>query len=138
MKKLLLLPALLLCFASCATKKSAYQVAGEWNVTKLGEKSITPVENQTPFLGFDLNEGRVYGFTGCNRLTGGFEPTEFVKGKPNFTPFACTRMFCQEDKYETEFLKALSEVKASEMKDGKILLKDQEGDVLVVLEKKAQ
>lgn len=136
MKKQLFLPAALLLLASCATQKSAYQVSGEWNVTKLGEKSITPVTDQTPFLGFDLNDSRVYGFTGCNRLTGAFDANKFLKGEADFSRLGSTRMLCVEDKYETAFLEALSKVTTSEINDGKILLKDKDGKVLLMLEKK--
>lgn len=126
----------MLFLGSCATQKSAYQVSGEWNVTGLNGKQITPEADKTPFLGFDLNEGRVYGFTGCNRLTGAFNAAEFTKGTADFTKLGCTRMLCHDDKYETEFLSALSKVTASEVEGDKILLKDKDGKVLVTLEKK--
>lgn len=125
----------LMLFASCATTKSAYSIAGEWNVVNLNGQSITPNES-TPYLGFDINEERLYGFTGCNRLTGNLKTSQFMKGKAEFGPLATTRMLCQDDRYEQPFLDALNKVKKSEVTEKEILLKDEVGKVIITLKKK--
>lgn len=136
MKKILyVLPMALMLFASCATTKSAYSLAGEWNVVNLNGQTITPSES-TPYIGFDINEERLYGFTGCNRLTGNLKTSQFMKGKADFGHLATTRMLCQDDKYEQPFLDALNKVKQSEMTENEILLKDGNGKVLITLKKK--
>lgn len=136
MKKLAyLLPAALLVLASCASSKSAYRLAGEWQVVNINGQGVTP-SDQTPFLGFDLNENRVYGFTGCNRLTGGLDVKAFLKGHPDFSKLGMTRMLCQDDKYESPFMDALNKVVESELADGEMLLKDQNGNVVLTLKKK--
>lgn len=134
-KYLYLIPAAMLLFASCATK-SAYVLSGDWSVVKLNDQTITPAEN-TPFIGFDLNEGHVYGFTGCNRMTGELNARKFMKGEANFGHMATTRMLCQDDKYEQPLLEALGKVTTSEVSDKEITLKDKDGNVLLVLKKKS-
>ncbi len=136
MKKFMyLIPATLLMVASCATNKSVYQLSGDWNVVNLNGQAISPAEN-TPFVGFDTNEGRIYGFTGCNRITGTLDAKQFMKGKVDFSQLGSTRMLCHDDKYETAFLEALSKAVESEVKEKEILLKDKDGKVVVTLQKK--
>lgn len=135
MKKFfLLLPAAILFFASCATK-SAYVLSGEWNVVNIEGEEITPSE-ETPFLGFNLNDNQIYGFTGCNRLNSTLNAKDFIKGKADFTKVATTRMMCQEDKYESKFLKALNQATNTEVNDDNILLKNKEGQVIITLKKR--
>lgn len=136
MKKFIyFIPAFLLFFASCASTKSVYQLIGEWSVVNLNGQNITPSE-ATPYLGFDINENRLYGFTGCNRLTGNLDANKFLKGKADFGHLATTRMLCQDDKFEQPFLEALNKVKTSEVNGEEILLKDEQGKVIITLKKK--
>ncbi len=137
MKKILyVVPAALLFLASCASSRSVYNLAGEWNVVGLNGQTITPVENVTPVMGFNLNDSSVYGFTGCNRMMGQIDAKAFMKGKADFGRLATTRMLCQDDKYERALLDALSKATESEVKGNVILLKDKDGNVLVTLQKK--
>lgn len=136
MKKILyIIPATMLLLASCATSKSAYTVAGEWSVTNLNGQSITP-SDETPFLGFDTSKGHVYGFTGCNRLTGEINLKDFANGKPDFSKMGMTRMLCPDNTYERSFMDALGKVKSSEVKGDEMLLKDANGNVIITLKKK--
>ena len=136
MKKLfyVLSAAAVMLFSSCATK-SAYVLSGEWNVVNIEGEEITPSE-ETPFLGFNLNDSMIYGFTGCNRLNSSLNAKAFMKGKADFTKVATTRMLCREDKYEAKFLKALNETTKTEVNDSKILLKNNEGKVVMTLNKR--
>ena len=134
-KMKLLLPAALLLLASCATSQSAYRLAGEWNVVNLCGTNIVPADD-TPFLGFDINEGVLYGFTGCNRLTGRLDAAQFLKGKATIGPLGMTRMLCQDAKYETRFVATLDKVAASEIDGDTMYLKDDKGNTLITLKKK--
>ena len=63
-----------LLLSSCKTARdmvSENDICGEWNVVEIqGE----PVRAQsTPFIGFDTKKGRVYGYSGCNRITGSLD-----------------------------------------------------------------
>lgn len=130
-----LIPAAILFLASCASSRSAYQLAGEWNVVNIDGTAITPGQD-TPFIGFNLNEGVVYGFTGCNRMTSNINPKSFIKGDVDFSQVATTRMACRDDKYERIFLDALKKVTTSEVNDNEILLKDDYNKTIMVLKKK--
>lgn len=124
----------MMLFASCATK-STYVLAGEWNVVNIDGENITPSE-ETPFIGFNLNDSLIYGFTGCNRMNSSLNAKEFVKGKADFSKVATTRMMCREDQYEGKFLKALNQVTTSEVSENDILLKNKDGKVVLTLKKR--
>ena len=130
-----IIPAMLLALSSCSTQKSAYSVGGEWALINLNGKSITPT-NETPFIGIDLSEGHLYGFTCCNRLTGSINVKAFAAGKPDFSQLGMTRMLCPDDKYERDFMQALDKVKSSEVKNNEMLLKDAKGNVILTFKKK--
>lgn len=136
MKRILyIIPAAMMLLSSCASQKSAYSVGGEWNVVSLNGESITP-SDETPFLGFDQAKGHIYGFTGCNRLTGSINLKKMANGKPDFSQMGMTRMMCPDNKYERPFMDALSRVKTSEIKGNEMLLKDAQGKVIITLKKK--
>lgn len=136
MKKIICMLAVALgLFGACTSTKSVYTLGGEWQVVNLQGTTITPTES-TPFLGFDVNNGSLYGFTGCNRLTGTLDAGQFMKGKPDFSHLGMTRMFCQDDQYETKFVEALNQVKSAEVNADEMTLKNAEGKVVIVLQKK--
>ncbi len=136
MKKILFgLFAALLLMTSCASSRSAYKLSGEWNVVNLCGQAIAP-SGETPFLGFDLNQNVLYGFTGCNRLTGSLDASDLLKGKADFGPLACTRMYCADDKFEQPFLEALGKVEGAAFSEDKLLLKDNKGNTLITLKKR--
>ena len=78
-----------------------------WNLSaySLGSQSVT-VPNNPPTVDFDA-AGRVTGFSGCNRFTGGFSSAN--AGALKFTPLASTRMICMgvANTLETAFLKIM-------------------------------
>ncbi|SNY60793.1 NlpE N-terminal domain-containing protein [Arsukibacterium tuosuense] len=79
-------------------------IAGKWQLTELLQKAVD-ADNKV-FLQFD-NAGRVSGYTGCNRLTGGYQ----LQGpKLSFTPLATTRMACLQETIEPQLLDVLSKV----------------------------
>lgn len=121
--------------ASCVSNRSVYQLNGEWTLTELNGKTV-PAADNAPFLGFDTNKGLVYGFTGCNRLTGTLHAKDFMKGKAGFGQLGMTRMLCHDDKYEQPFAEALNKVTASEINGKQMLLKDSDGNTLLILNKK--
>lgn len=128
--------ALTLGLASCSTTKSAYGLGGEWDVVNLQGKTITPEKDVTPYLGFDLNKGHVYGFTGCNRLTGSIDAKALANGKADFSKTGCTRMMCPDSRYESTFLQALGQASQSKMEGNTLLLSDSKGHVVMTLKKR--
>ena len=105
----------------------------------LGETTWTAVEvagapvdeHGAPTLVFDLEESRVAGSGGLNRLMGTLSLTEDAL---RFGPLATTLMAGPEDAMERErvFLDALARVTAYEL-DGRSLLLYADGDVVVRL-----
>ena len=100
-----------LVFTRAATS-AAGQVAvalpgSSWNLSAytLGTQRVT-VGAKPPTMTFD-SAGRVSGFSGCNRFTGGFSSAS--AGALKFTPLASTRMMCMgaSNTLETAFLKIL-------------------------------
>lgn len=135
MKTLHILISATLCLSACTSTRSVYQLNGEWNVSTLNGQAI-PAADNAPFLGFDTNDSRVYGFTGCNRLTGTLDAKAFMKGKADFGQLGMTRMLCQDDKYERPFTEALGKVSTSEIEGNRMTLKDKDGNPLLILTKK--
>ena len=135
MKKALCWLCAALCLTACALSRTVDGMAGEWNVTEIEGQSITPGDD-TPYLGFDLKEGTLYGFTGCNRLTGTLDARRLAAGEADFSRLGMTRMLCRDDRYEASFVKALAGVRKAEVEDGTMYLKGSDGKTLVVLKKK--
>lgn len=121
-------------FFSCKSL-SPDRLDGEWNVVELQGETVVPTD-RTPFLGFDVKESRIYGFTGCNRITGTLDAGQLLKGKPDFSRMGSTRMMCHDDRYETKFLEALSSAEKAECKGQEFVLSDKDGNVLVRLRKR--
>ena len=78
-----------------------------------------------PVIEFHLTDSRVFGSTGCNRMTGGFE----ARGKTiTFGQMATTRMACPNMAFEQDFLKAISRKTLNYALDnGKFTLTSDEG-----------
>lgn len=111
----LMMPVMALAFVSvtaCQSSKNALTVAsleGEWNIVEVNGTSVDDKE-QSPYIGFDTKEGRVYGNSGCNQMMGSFD----VKSKPGkitLGQMAGTMMMCPDMETEKNILNALEQVK---------------------------
>ena len=81
-----------------------------------------------------LSEGKISGYSSCNRMHGDYT---LEKEKISFGVLAVTKMLCFDTQnLETNFLKALSEVKFWEYKQGKLRFLNEKKEVIVVLEEK--
>lgn len=81
-----------------------------------------------PTATFDT-EGRVYGFGGCNRFTGGFT----LDGENlSFTPLASTRMACVSANVEDAYLDRLALVARYRIENDDLVLGDAEGNALLI------
>lgn len=84
---------------------------GEWNImTVNGVKIVQDAE--TPFLGFNISEKRLYGMTGCNRVMGMIETTADQPYAIRFGQLGSTKMMCHNDSLEQAVLKAIGEISA--------------------------
>ena len=99
-------------------------------------KKIVGTAEVTPFIGFNLDESRIYGNMGCNTINGALTQED---GKPNslrFDNVATTMMMCPDMETETIVLNALNETKSFSMKDNKVYLLGENGNELLVLKKR--
>lgn len=135
--RMLAVAGLCVMLFSCSTTKKmgATAMNGEWNVVNIKGEAITP-SSETPFIGFDMSDNRIYGFTGCNRMTGTLSPEEVKNGTIDFGRIACTRMACPDSKYENMFLGVLGEIKKIKNDGKNIRLCDDSGNTIITLEKR--
>jgi putative lipoprotein len=105
-----------------------------WSLAELGGSSVEIGPGESlPFLDFDLEELRVSGSGGCNRLTGGFD----VTGRElRLGPLAATLMACPEPVMQREaaFLAALAETARFELEGDRLTLLGDDGGVLARLD----
>jgi heat shock protein HslJ len=92
----------------------------DWTLVELaGEPAEMGADEPPPSLAFDLEESRVSGWSGVNRLTGTFALSE---DELRFGPLATTRMAGPEDamRRERELVAALERVTTYDL-DGRAL-----------------
>ncbi|QUM75879.1 YbaY family lipoprotein [Moritella sp. 24] len=79
-----------------------------WQLSMLGTQQITSeVTTQKPYLTFNQDDNKVFGFAGCNRFSGNYEA---LANNVSLTQLVTTKKLCfQQMNLETKFLTALSE-----------------------------
>lgn len=134
MKKILISAAAFaaVMLSSCGTTGKSVDISGEWNVVSVEGQKVTG----NPYMGFDMQEGRLYGNAGCNRIMGGVELDSINPGKIGFTGVASTRMMCPDMETEQKVLEALNEVAGYQASATGVELTDKDGKVLISLEKR--
>lgn len=98
-----------------------YKLNDTWTLHSLNGTEIK-VDSlmKTPTLVFDLRENRVYGNSGCNQITGGFE---VQNGHISFSKLASTKMACPGSMdIENKFLQALTNVNGYKISSGVLKL----------------
>lgn len=152
MKKSLLhavsVSALALMLASCSgTSKilPATQLEGSWDIVQVGDEVLSPGQENSPFITFDLAQGRIWGNSGCNRMMGTFQTDSLQPGSLTFGAVATTRMACPNMEIENNILKALEAVRsfesvATDDTDSllAIALCDQKGKELLLLQQRPE
>ena len=119
-----------------APEVSLSDLSGEWVIELVNGKKIVGTAEVTPFIGFNLDESRIYGNMCCNTINGALTQED---GKPNslrFDNVATTMMMCPDMETETIVLNALNETKSFSMKDNKVYLLGENGNELLVLKKR--
>lgn len=112
-------------------------IDGEWKIMEInGQPLQTPAGEQQPYLGFDIQSGRIYGNSGCNRIMASID-RQAKPGSIEFKHMGSTMMACPNMETESKVLTALSEVR-SYRKDGKdgIDLCDSSNKPVVTLRKR--
>lgn len=127
--------AAVLSLAACRSSKDAVSVNdldGEWNVVEIQGQAVQ-AESQ-PFIGFDAQDGRVYGYTGCNRLMGAL-----TLSKPNkieLGQMASTLMVCPDMETERLMLNALASVKSLKCSGKTLVLYGADKEPVMLLQKR--
>ena len=98
-KKYLELLSGVLLLVSCETIKNAptfSDIDGEWNIVEVNGLTLAAnPERQQPFIGFDTQNGRIYGCSGCNRIMASLD-LQAKPGKVGFKQIAGTLMACPD------------------------------------------
>lgn len=133
-----LMPFLLLA-AACGNGNSepaATQDPGfediRWSVASA--RGVSPVDDQglrdAPWILFSPEDGRFHGNGGCNNFFGGYEHDDdrLAIGNVASTQMACTESVMD---FELAYLQALSQAVAWTVRDGLLLLMDENGDFVL-------
>ena len=108
---------------------------GQWNLTEMNGEELKDTED-IPFLIFDLKENRLAGFTGCNRLTGTLNIEKLKDCVADFSNLGMTRMMCQDNHTEANFVEALGQAKTLRVVDNTLYIYGIENDDYLVFKKK--
>lgn len=135
--------AVLFGLVSCATtgkKVEASAFQGEWNVVELNGEDLT-LEEELPFVAFNVDESRFSGNAGCNMINGQFE-LNANEGKFSFGQVAATRRYCPDMEIETALLAAFDNIEGFDVAMtgntvDSIMLKDSQGTKIVKLMKRS-
>ena len=95
-------------YNGCGKYIGDYRLHDIWALQSIGNKVIDPKEfqNGIPTIEFQLNEGKTYGFGGCNRF---FGKIHLEDGAISFSQVGSTEMACPGLHLETEFLSTFSD-----------------------------
>lgn len=134
MKKMLISAAAFVAvlLSSCGTTGKSVDLSGEWNVVAVKGEKVAG----NPYIGFDLENGRLYGNAGCNRIMGGVTVDSINPGHIGLTNIASTRMMCPDMDTEQKVLGALNGVTGFNASSTGVELTDKDGKVLLSLEKR--
>ena len=125
--------------SSCSTTRNTAtlsDIEGEWDITEVkGTKPSVNEGGQQPFIGFDTQNGRVYGYSGCNRIMSSFN-RDAKPGVLELKQLAGTMMACPDMDTENQVLSALNQVCAYGMlANGHLALMAEGSTVVLELER---
>ena len=132
----------MLTMASCQTSKNTAMLSpadfeGEWNIVEVNGSAITLKES--PYIGFDIEQERVYGNAGCNNIMGSFQLNKEKAGSLELGQMASTMMAGPNMDTERNVLNALGQVKSYQpMENGEIALCNDNDRPVVILKKRAE
>lgn len=127
MKKMLFLATVIAATLMGCNKHNynATNVFGEWDLAKINGQAIVKTDDITmPFIGFNQQEDRIYGNTGCNSFFGTMITDSTNVDALSFDNMGSTKMMCANMEVEDALLAALAQVKAIEYNAEQLQLKD--------------
>lgn len=138
MKKTLLFAttALFLGFASCSTKSNTtknLEINGDWKVSTIGGEAV-PETLEEASLSFDENTKSYHGVTGVNLINGNYQLEDHSL---KLNDGAMTRKMGDSisNDIEMKYINALHATKSVSAEGEKLLLLDDEGNLLMELVK---
>ncbi|MCC8134221.1 MAG: META domain-containing protein [Tannerellaceae bacterium] len=122
--------------SACSNHKGdARKLDGRWNIKSVNGDQI--VTERTPFLEFNIKEGKLHGNAGCNVVNSAIKLDDKDQSALIVERGVTTMMACPDLETEDRVLRALEHV--SYVKDGsnsdEMYLTDNTGTVLLVLTK---
>ena len=136
----LILGSLTFITSSCVSKKNVLSLSsidGEWKIEAIKGKSAIGNQDVAPFIGFDINDNRIYGNVGCNSVNGELVQEASVPTSLSFKNVACTQMLCPDMETEQAVLESLNATRSfTKGLNGNIILLDADGAEVLVLSKR--
>lgn len=115
-------------------KKDMPILNGEWSVVSLNGAAVTG--EHTPIMSIDLNNLKLTGYAGCNRMNGEIVINAGTANSISFTRPATTRMACPDSNIENIFLSTLMEITQYKvLSSGNVALCDKDGNQLIIMSK---
>jgi len=139
MKKMIWMVAVLATTLVACNKYNynATNVFGEWDLAKINGQAIVKTDDITmPFIGFNQQEDRIYGNTGCNSFFGTMVIDSTNVDAISFDNMGSTKMMCANMEVEDEFLMTLGLVNNIEYNAQELLLKDNANKTILRFERK--
>lgn len=135
MKKKLMLAniAFVMGLSSCGTNQ-AIDINGEWKVESINGESV-PATLEEAVLSFDNSTHNYHGVTGVNMISGSYQQDE---KSLTIGEGAMTRKMGDSisNEIETRYINAIHATRSVSEDNGKLILLDNEGKQLMILEKK--
>ncbi|MEG0949989.1 MAG: META domain-containing protein [Bacteroidales bacterium] len=89
----------------------AANLIGDWNLQTLNGVAV-PQTEETPYLTFNINDKRLAGMTGCNRVMGDIILSDTDAAAISFDKMGSTKMMCHNDSLESVVLSTLAKVRS--------------------------
>lgn len=128
----LAMAAAIFIFSMCSNK-SGIPIESNWELEYIytDGKEMTPPAEHNASLAF-LKDSKISGETGCNRFFGDFA----VNGASlKFENMGSTRMMCPQMEFENAYLQTISNVASYIISKNQLILKDNAGNIVALLNK---
>jgi heat shock protein HslJ len=121
---------------------STTDISGHWYVQSIGAMHLSDYEDNWPYVEFVPDEGRFYGFNGCNVINGSYaiENTQPATHRISLSEISQTMRLCPSDSVDYPMSKALENtasfaVAGSRNGSVELTLKDATGNAVMTLRK---
>ncbi|MBX7043727.1 MAG: META domain-containing protein [Ignavibacteria bacterium] len=117
-------------YSGCGRYIQDMSLDGKWILKKIGTDDIsaTAYGDKIPFLEIDVNEMRVSGIAGCNRING---PLIQEEGYMRFDRMASTLMACPEEMREADILKGINSTTQYKIENDMLILSNPDNTTLI-------